>query len=155
VYKEVVEKHSKQKFSDVPFFELAKSYPLGISKLQAELVVRDPYMLQNETELVIVDQVTEGEFIHILHGNLEYLLDGAKTARETAVKKNTSGKALTGLLCIDCISRVLYMNEEFYKEIDQIKAEADVYGILSIGEIANSGESFLEMYNKTVVVAAL
>lgn len=155
LYKEIVENHSGKSFDHLPFFELAKSYPLGISKLQAELVVRDPLMLQNETELVIVDDVPEGEFVHVLHGNMDYLLEGAQTASKQAWINRDKDKDLNIIFCIDCISRVLYMNEDFQKEINMLSKELPVHGILSIGEIANTGESFLEMFNKTVVVTAV
>ena len=44
------------------------------------------------------------------------------------------------------------METDFTKELKAIGHEVDVTGILAIGEIANSGESFLEIYNKTIVI---
>lgn len=149
VYKQYVEKHSNKKFSDDNFFEIAKSYPLGLVKLDDEMVVRDPYATENKA-LHIVDEVPEGEYIRIMHGDMSSLLKGA----ESAVMKSASEGSLDFTqLCIDCISRVLYMQDDFKQELDSLNKNQKANGILSIGEIANPRQSALELFNKTVVVA--
>lgn len=147
VYTAIVEKHSQNKFEDKGFFELAKSYPLGMIKIGDDIIVRDPIMIENN-ELVIVDKVNEGEFVQILNGDMNSLLNGAKNAKIMA-HGNQNNK---NIFCIDCISRVLYMNDDFQEEIDIIKGNQTLNGVLTIGEIANNGQTFLEIYNKTTVV---
>ncbi len=151
VYKEIVEPHSGKEFQESNFFEIAKSYPLGIAKIDAEMVVRDPYM-EKDNMLYVVDAVKEGEYVEILHGNMQSLLIGAAKAREIAMLKLETKDKLESVFCIDCISRVLFMQDSFKEELIVVGKNADVYGILTIGEIANSEESFLEIYNKTVVI---
>jgi hypothetical protein len=151
VYREIVEAHSGMKFTAHNFFDIAKSYPLGISKIDAEMVVRDPFTVIDNV-IHMVDNVNEGEYVEILHGNLDSLLAGASKAREIAFSKTEDGMDKNSVFCIDCISRVLYMENDFIKELKAIGHGADLSGILSIGEIANSEESFLEIYNKTIVI---
>lgn len=149
VYTEIVENHAKSKFNDNNFFEIAKSYPLGMVKIGGDIIVRDPIMIENN-ELVIVDSVNEGEFVQVLNGNMESLLDGAKNAKFLAQGNENK----ENVFCIDCISRVLYMNDDFQKEIDIIKGNQTLNGVLTIGEIANNRQTFLEIFNKTTVVVS-
>ncbi len=151
VYKEIVELHSKTRFTNDNFFHIAKSYPLGIAKMDAEMVVRDPFMVSNNT-LHLVDIVNEGEYVNILHGNIDSLLAGAKKAREISFSKLENKKDVKSVFCIDCISRVLFMEDAFNQELELVGGDCIVNGVLSIGEIANSGESFLEIYNKAIAL---
>jgi len=149
VYKKIVEQHSNLKFEDSTFLDLAKSYPIGIAVIDSEMLIRDPYAVEDNS-ILLLDSIEEGAYVNIMHGNMELLLDGAETARKKAFSNKNEKKKV---FCIDCISRVLYMNEDFDKELTIIQKEGKVNGALSLGEIANIGESFLECYNKTVVVA--
>lgn len=150
IYKEIVEKHSGLKFTDTNFFEIAKSYPLGVAKLDAENVVRDPFKVTNNT-IHLIDNINEGEYIEILHGDMQSLLNGAKKAREKAFSKVEKTSNSSFIFCVDCISRALYMQQDFTKELEIISENTNASGVLSIGEIANSEDSFLEIYNKTIV----
>jgi hypothetical protein len=152
VYKEIVESHSGMKFTADNFFHIAKSYPLGITKIEAEMVVRDPFKVTDNI-LHLVDVINEGEYIEILHGNMDSLLAGASKAKEIAFSKLEDSMDKNSVFCIDCISRVLFMQNDFKKELEVIGCNVTVTGILTIGEIANSEESFLEIYNKTIVLA--
>ncbi|WP_111707907.1 FIST signal transduction protein [Lutibacter citreus] len=149
-YKEVVEPHSKKTFNEDNFFEIAKSYPLGISKIDAEKVVRDPFKTINDS-IHLIDKIHEGEYIEILNGNKESLIESAKTATEQAFS-NSKKTEIKTTFCLDCISRALYMDDNFDMELAAVEQKSATIGILSIGEIANSGESVLEIFNKTIVI---
>jgi hypothetical protein len=150
VYKEIIKQHSQQEIDEQNFFSIAKSYPLGLVKLDDEMIIRDPYAAHGNL-LHIVDEVPQDEYVCVMNGNLDSLLSGAshayKAASETLEQNNTVA------FCIDCISRVLYMGDSFVNELDIINKDGAMNGILSIGEIANPGHVFLEIFNKTIVVA--
>lgn len=143
-----IKEHSGEEITQENFFQIAKSYPLGITKLNSELIVRDP-ISTNGNYLQIIDEVPENEFIQILNGDKSSLFKGAALASHSAISTSDSQSIL---FCIDCISRVLFLGEHFKHELKEISEEPNIYGILTIGEIANSGNSMLEIFNKTVVV---
>jgi hypothetical protein len=154
VYKNVVEGHSGQKFNDTNFFDIAKAYPFGIGKYDSEVIVRDPLFLGEKGSMICVGEVPEGSFVHILHGHNESLLKAASLARTRAQEACQCTKATYSMtLFIDCISRVLFLEDAFNDEIAAVK-ENDVVlvGALTLGEIANNGKDSLEFYNKTSVV---
>jgi len=150
VYKQLIKEHSGLSISVDNFFDIAKSYPLGLVRLDSEMIIRDPYATENN-HLHIVDNVPEGEYIRIMNGNIESLLEGAVTAYNKA--SFDADSELTEQFCVDCISRVLYMQEEFSRELSLLNQDKPMNGILSIGEIANPGDAVLELFNKTIVAA--
>lgn len=156
IYREVVEAHSGNRFVALPFFEIAKAYPFGIAKMGAERIVRDPLTLDGDRNLICVGEVSEGVYVDILHGNRNDLIEAAGLALGKA-KKNFPPDATPGLgLFIDCVSRVLFLEDDFSSELEAVVGrEIDFVGVCSLGEIANSGKDYLEFYNKTAVVAFL
>jgi len=150
VYKQLIFAHSQQQITEDNFFEIAKSYPLGLVRFGDEMIIRDPYAASGD-RLKIVDEVPLGEYIRIMNGDMESLLLGANKAFSDSSQFEYPGDQIK--FCVDCISRVLFMNEDFHKELSVLNQQSPANGILSIGEIANPGNSTLEIFNKTVVVA--
>lgn len=148
VYQSIVEKHSNTKFDYDDFFNCVKSYPIGIKKLNDNMTVRDPFKTENG-RLFLLDDIEEGSYVQILYGNIDTLIDAASTARQKAEKVSPTND---NTLIIDCISRGLFMGEEFKKELKQLDPLSNSFGALTLGEIANNGDEYLDVYNKTAVV---
>jgi len=156
LYKTVVEAHSKQTFTGDNFFDLAKGYPLGILKSNAEYIVRDPLKVNEKNELVCVGELEDNMLIDILTGDKNSLISASKDATEDCIRKaQNPGKAII----IDCISRTLFLEDQFETELTSITntiltafPDMSIGGALTLGEISSYGEGFLEFYNKTVVV---
>jgi hypothetical protein len=150
VYSRVVTADTGVPLTRENFFELAKSYPFGISRLHGEKIVRDPFSVADDGSLTCFGEIPEGEYLHVLRGEPASLIDAARAATESA----TGGDG--PILSFDCISRVLYLGEQFEEELAVIGGPGDpVIGALTIGEIANDTGGHLQYYNKTVVVAQL
>jgi len=154
VYRRVVEPHSARSFGSEKFFDLAKAYPLGIGRLEAEYVVRDPLMNLGGS-LVCVGEVPEGSFVSVLHGDAESLLKGAVRAKEIARASFPAEAAPRALFLADCVSRALFLEDGFARELAALAGTAPLFGALTIGEIANNGREYLEFFNKTAAVAIL
>lgn len=148
VYQQEIFAHSGKRITEATFFEIAKSYPLGLVRMDAEMVIRDPYASENG-HLRIIDHVPQGDYVRIMHGNPHSLLAGAEHAASLLGKDKDNAIKF----CVDCISRVLYMDTDFVKELNILGQNGQFDGVLSLGEIANAGDSALELYNKTVVIS--
>lgn len=153
VYKNIVEEHSGKVFDDTNFFDIAKAYPFGINKFGNENIVRDPITTENGS-LICVGEVQEGAYTEILKGEKSSLINAAKNAYSTA-QKNLKEENSELTIFIDCISRVLFLDKDFKEELSVIPNDKPLIGALTLGEIANSGQDYLEFYNKTAVVCVL
>lgn len=153
IYKEVVERDSGKQIDAGNFFQVAKAYPFGISKFGSEKIVRDPIVSGKNGELICVGEVPQNVFVHILKGKPENLINATREALDTA-STDSHNSGIT--FFIDCISRVLFLEDDFQKEINTVASSGSLLaGALTLGEIANSGSEFLEFFNKTAVVALI
>lgn len=156
VYRSVVEEHAGKQFMSVPFFEIARSYPFGIAKLGSERVVRDPFSIDGDQNLICVGEVPEGVYVDILHAKPADLIEASGKALARA-KDNFPSSADPGLvLFMDCVARALFLGDDYGAELEVVSVPGLPFvGACSIGEIANSRKDYLELYNKTSVVAFL
>lgn len=153
VYKNIISSKINCTFAYDKFFDIAKSFPFGINKISGEMVVRDPIILNDDGSMVCVGEVSQGSFVSVLQGKEETLVQAALEANIEATR-NCTFDAFT--LFIDCISRVLFLGDNFQKELDVVyDNQSFMIGMLSLGEIANNKKFYLEFYNKTAVVAKL
>lgn len=56
------------------------------------------------------------------------------------------------------VSQGVFLEDDFTKELDGIKKQVDnetLFGALTLGEIANNGNEYINFYNKTCVVGVL
>ena len=159
VYQDAIETTAETTIQRESFFETATAYPFGVSRLGGEPIVRDPFAVDGR-EISCFGPVPEGEFVTVLSGEPDSLIDAAGQAADTALDDATLDDAVAdsaGTLCVfDCISRQLYLEESFDREVRAIDtAGVPMVGALTIGEIANDGTGHLDYYNKTAVVAAV
>jgi hypothetical protein len=166
IYEDVLAEEASLDVDPDDFFETAKAYPFGISRMSAEPIVRDPHEVGEDGSVECFGEIPEGEYVHILHGDEQQLVNAAQAAATAAVGNDSSddGHSAMGrstdhgesLFTFDCISRVLYLGDKFERELAVIGGdERNPTGALTIGEIANDGHGHLEYYNKTTVVASL
>lgn len=149
VYRRVVESDADTELTRENFFEVAKSYPFGISRLHEEKIVRDPFTVSADGAITCFGDIPEGEYLHVLTGTSSSLVEAASDATTEAVDDGGGS-----LLSFDCVSRVRYLEADFEAELDAIgDSEEPAVGALTIGEIANGDGGHLQFYNKTVVVA--
>ena len=141
VYQRVVNDASDVLVTHDNFFELAKGYPFGISRLGAEYIVRDPIVVDEDGSLVCVGEVPAESYIDILSGSLDSLVSASNHARRLAEEAYASSKEGPLIVFIDCISRVLFLQDDFDQELAAVYHTGDrMVGALTLGEIANRGQ---------------
>lgn len=154
VYSQAIEKVGKYKFHQNHFFEIAKHFPLGIEDISNNLIVRDPILSENNY-LQCVGRVPINSMVYLLEGDINNLISAAEDAAEDAFAKHQSS-TMQAAMIFDCISRVLFMEDEFDKELTAINNHClspSLFGVLSIGEIANSKSGAINLLNKSTVIS--
>ncbi|MFO7833069.1 MAG: FIST C-terminal domain-containing protein [Halohasta sp.] len=153
VYGEVVADAAGTALNRENFFEIAKSYPFGRTRMDGEAIVRDPFSVDDSGAIDCFGELPEGEFLTVLEGDPDSLVAAARTA---AADARAGVDSPAGIVCFDCISRVLYLESAFDRELAALTTdELPAVGALTIGEIANDGTGHLDYYNKTAVVGAI
>lgn len=157
LYKKVVEGDSGKIVTVKGFFDVAKAYPFGMLKERAENIVRDPIAVNDRGELICIGEVHENAALEILKGCNGSLIKAAVQAVDDCL--TTGGNNFGQSFIIDCISRVLFLEDDFQLELaavnERLKAitgAETMDGILTLGEISSAGDGCLEFFNKTIVV---
>ena len=155
VYSHAIESASEHRFHADNFFDIAKHFPLGIEDINNNLIVRDPVLATKNT-LQCVGKIPINAMVYLLKGDKGNLVSAAENAaiNHFSVPTNTADKTS---MVFDCISRVLYMEDEFDKELQVINkhcTSSALFGVLSIGEIANSTSGAIRLLNKSTVICS-
>jgi hypothetical protein len=138
------------------FPDLNSTYPLCIAKEGGEDVLRDPISINEADEIVVLSDVTENAVMYLAHGDQDSLIDAAGQAVEELGELDN----VDSCLIFDCYSRALMIADEFPRELRRIQeklaALTDVIpeGVLALGEIAANNGPCIELFNKTIVIAA-
>lgn len=160
VYRESIERITDYRFNKNNFFQIAKNFPLGIVGINEEIMVRDPVRLI-KNELLCVGCVPVNTMIYILHGRRKFIIEAACLAGEQsgAKLKNATTNPMGLAIVFDCISRALYLGDDFSEELLALNAGVGegkkTVGILSIGEIANTDRGTINLLNKSIVVGQI
>lgn len=160
VYQDTIASDSGKQINADNFFEIAKGYPFGIFRDHSEDIVRDPISVGSEGELICVGEIPENTVLYILKGEKESLIDSAEQAIKDCKPQNLDQVDFPFI--VDCISRTLFLEEDFPRELNAIQSHLEtkdhknpLRGILSLGEISSTGSGLLEFYNKTTVVGII
>lgn len=158
VYQRAIKDYFDEDLDRDDFLSVATSYPFGLYKEYDEPLVREPLFVGSRGELICIGEVPEHSVMGIMRGQNDKLIQAAAGAANQSLE---NGGAIQDVFVIDCISRLLYLKDDYKKEVDIMQAAFGQYpqvpqieGILSIGEIASQGKGVPEFYNRTVVVAA-
>lgn len=160
VYRTILQPWCEEELTAENVFRASNAFPFGITKEGQEDVVRDPVSAGEEGSLVCVGEVPENAVLNVLRGDRTSLVEAAGQAADDCC---AGGRVrATGALLVDCVSRTIFLGEEFESELQAVSRRLrsvdpalEVEGILTLGEISSHGEGFVEFLNKTIVAALL
>lgn len=134
------------------FYEVARNFPFGLQRYGVERIVRDPFLMDG-TSLVCVGDVPQGALVDILTGSPESLLVAADEALRLAETRLADVGPVKTIFLVDCVSRMMFLEDHFERELGRMSIpNIEMVGVLSLGEIAGTGQDYPAFYNKTAVV---
>lgn len=154
-YKEILEDETGLAIYREDFFTYAKEYPFGIMYgTNLELIVRDPIAVNDDSDIICIADIPKDSNLFILSGNSKTLLESSLTIADKCSK--IAPKKYKSLL-FDCISRGMFLEENFVIELANIqnRMNCTVEGALSIGEIASKSDGSIVIHNKSTVLGLI
>jgi hypothetical protein len=155
VYKEVVEKNSGMTFSDDNFFDIAKSYPLGIVKFDNRIITRSPLYTYENGNIVLGGNIPQNSTVNILKGDVNSLIKSSGTAVKELIEESNC-KEYQDVILFNCITRSIFLKDDFVKELQEMKShmksDSNLFGALTLGEISNNTNEYITFYNKSCIV---
>ena len=133
-------------------FDMGLRYPLVFEHTFGEKIIRIPVGTDGE-KLFFVGDVNSDTGLSIANVTQKDLLSAPQTAVIEAVEQ--LDKKIDLCIVFTCLGRQTYLGKLFKKEIQQIQDKieyAPIVGVLSMGEIANLSDRYLEFHNCTCVV---
>ncbi|MBS3817381.1 MAG: FIST C-terminal domain-containing protein [Candidatus Thermoplasmatota archaeon] len=132
------------------FEEYGMKHPLGIADMAGNYTIRDPIDVDEDKNIDLVTEMSEGSVAYIMESDMDDLIDKAGEVAREARKEVPEPKFA---LLFDCISRTLLMDDKFKKELKSIREsigeDVPILGALTFGEIGSYSDVPL-FHNKTV-----
>jgi hypothetical protein len=160
VYSNIVNQDSSIPITKEDFLSVSKCYPLGLGHKGHEDIVRDPIFADSDGSIHCIDAVPENAALYVLKGDKTKLIEAASSSCIEALSQLTDEPS--HCLIIDCVSRELFLGDDFGKEI-KIASDTltkrfknmQIEGVLSMGEVSTFKNGRLEIYNKTFLTTLL
>ena len=162
VYSNIVNQDSSIPISKEDFLSVSKGYPIGLSSKGHEDIVRDLISVDPAGSIYSIDAVPENAALYVLKGDKTKLIEAASSSCIEALSQLTDEHEPSHCLIIDCVSRELFLGDDFGKEI-KIASDTltkrfknmQIEGVLSMGEVSTFKNGRLEIYNKTFLTTLL
>lgn len=158
-YKRILEENEGVIITKENFINCSKKYPFGMIKYDNEIVLRALIKLDDDENIIMGSEFPENSVLSIMKGEPENLINAASSAVDKAMEKfkKTNERSASKVFVIDCVLRSMFLEERYSDELNIIMEKTgdkvDIFGFLSLGEIASSGDKYIELYNKTIVVS--
>lgn len=162
VYSEVLQRNQQVSIDAGNFSEVSSRFPFGLRQLDSEILVRDPFAVEGDS-LVFVGEIQEHSLVYVLTAEKQQLIDAAASSAQ-ALLPNLKQDYFQNdepihLFAVDCVSRAMFLGEDFATEIKSIRRQlpesVGLVGLLTLGELVSSDQGSINFLNKTIVLGGM
>jgi hypothetical protein len=140
------------------FGQFAMDYPVGLSQIGREYIIRDPFAARSDGALECGGPIPAHAVVQIMSGDQETMLQAAREAAAEAMQPLGGRRPLLAFV-FSCVSRLEYLGPAAQEEVAVIRevvgSKTPLVGLFSFGEIAAQLNSPPNLHNKTVVVGVI
>ncbi len=140
IYEDYFEK-SSEKLRNEDICKLGLYYPIGMRWINKdkEYLTRIPLTIEENGSLILNGDIQEDEYISLMIGDKDLVLESAKKAALMAISNSKNAKIEFAIM-FSSISRLLLLRKDAYKEIDTVKKiigkNIPILGCYTLGEYA-------------------
>ena len=156
-YASILQKHFHETLTEDNIFELGLKYPFGVGSTQQEYPLRVPVGIEDGA-LIVAGPMEEECTLCLMKSSDHHLFKASLHAAQEAIDgaKNLEEK---DCFLIECMGRQSVLKTEFQQEVNALAYEASkakkIYGVLCLGEIANSARHYIEYFNESCVIGVI
>ncbi len=150
VYKELAYKHYGVKITKDNFYENAVHFPIGIVRMDGEMLVRIPVALDDDGSLYCVGEVPENSVLTLLKA----VSPNSSKTIETIVRKIENQTEDT-ILTFYCAGRRMHLGDASLTELSLLKkrlSHKNIFGALSLGEIGGSKQGGYPLFHNAALI---
>ncbi len=142
------------------FRELTQTHthPLGSPQMRGEYLIRHFVNANEDGSITCSAELLPNTIVRIMDSTKESLISAVSEAAKQA-KDGLNGTKPKGVLIFNCISRIWILENEYNREIDEIKkvfgTDVPICGFYTYGEIGATEGGQPLYHNKTIVIAAI
>lgn len=155
-YKKHNTKYGDHQLKNTQFSSFFSEYPVGIEKLDGELLIRDPVRYDDDN-VEYIGNIPEYSKVHILNGSKDSVRH--EVDKELDSLKFKDEKNINTSFIFSCAHRDDADHNGSSKELKMLNTHLsnskNIVGALTIGEIATSESRLLHLHSKTIVISRL
>lgn len=153
-YANMLKHHFNEELSVENIFEMGLKYPFGISSTLRETPLRIPVSV-HEGAIVVSGPIDEDSTLCLMKSTPHELMKASVVALET-IKTHCPHLEEKSSFIIECMGRQSVLGKDFQQELDviasELQATQNTFGVLSLGEIANNANQYIEYFNESCVI---
>ena len=156
-YATILQKQFNETLTEHNVFELGLKYPFGVGSTHQEYPLRVPVSVENGA-LIVAGPMEEECTLCLMKSSEHNFFKASLRAMDEAMN-GVDGMEEKDCFLIECMGREHVLKTEFQQEINALAHEASkakkIYGVLCLGEIANSAKQYIEYFNESCVIGVI